>query len=105
MIPTSFPQSVYSHVYFAFVNISPDTFQVIPAPQGDEALYQKLRMLRTRDLGQELWLSIGGWDFSDSYFPTATTFSDLLIGSPLHAAERLLRVFDPFHVHMGIQRG
>lgn len=82
MIPTSFPQGVYSHVYFAFVSINPDTYQVIPESEGDYLLYQQLRMLQTRDLGQELWLSIGGWDFSDSNFPTATTFSDL-VGAPL----------------------
>jgi chitinase len=77
MIPQSFPQGVYSHVYFAFGSIDPDTFEVIPASSGDEALYPQLQALQTRDLGQELWLSIGGWDFTDSDSPTATTFSDL----------------------------
>ncbi|RFU27961.1 hypothetical protein B7463_g8376, partial [Scytalidium lignicola] len=31
MIPQSFPQGVYSHIYFAFGSINPDTFEVIPA--------------------------------------------------------------------------
>jgi chitinase len=77
MIPLSFPQGVYTHVYFAFGSINPDTFEVIPAVSGDELLYPQLAALQVRDLGQQLWISIGGWDFSDSDAPTATTFSDL----------------------------
>ncbi|PYH48038.1 uncharacterized protein BP01DRAFT_313070, partial [Aspergillus saccharolyticus JOP 1030-1] len=77
MAPYSVPQGVYTHLYFAFGSINPDTFEVIPAEQSDEALYPQLEALQIRDLDQELWLSIGGWDFSDSDEPTATTFSDL----------------------------
>lgn len=78
MIPQSFPQGVYSHINFAFGSIDPDTFKVGPATDADEALYPALRALQTRDLSQELWLSIGGWTFSDANQPTATTFSDLV---------------------------
>ncbi|KAK9418096.1 putative chitinase [Seiridium unicorne] len=78
IIPSSFPQGVYSHLFFAFGSIDPDTFKVVPASEGDETLYQQLAALKTRDLGLELWLSIGGWTFSDSTSATATTFSDLV---------------------------
>ncbi|KAE8361527.1 glycoside hydrolase [Aspergillus caelatus] len=78
MIPQAIPQGVYSHLYFAFVSIDPDTFEVIPASEGDRMLYPQLEALQIRDMGQELWLSIGGWDFSDAGTPTATTFSDLV---------------------------
>ncbi|KAL4973055.1 carbohydrate-binding module family 18 [Aspergillus desertorum] len=78
MAPYSVPQGVYSHIYFAFGSIDPDSFEVIPAQQSDETLYQQLAALQYRDAGQELWISIGGWDFSDSEQPTATTFSDLV---------------------------
>ncbi|KAJ6096607.1 Glycoside hydrolase superfamily [Penicillium sp. IBT 16267x] len=77
MAPYSVPQGVYSHIYFAFGSIDPDTFEVIPAETSDEALYAGLAALQLRDPDQELWLSIGGWDFTDSGEPTATTFSDL----------------------------
>ncbi|ODM14596.1 hypothetical protein SI65_09941 [Aspergillus cristatus] len=77
MIPQSIPQSVYSHIYFAFGSIDPGTFEVIPTSEEDEVLYPQLQALQSRDLSQELWLSIGGWDFSDYDVPTATTFSDL----------------------------
>lgn len=77
MTPFGFPQGVYSHVYFAFGTIDPDTFEVLPASSNDEQLYTELASLQGRDLGQEMWLSIGGWTFSDAGEPTATTFSDL----------------------------
>ncbi|KAL4745267.1 glycoside hydrolase superfamily [Aspergillus terricola var. indicus] len=84
MQPASFPQGVYPHVYFAFGSIDPDTFEVVPALQSDETLYQELKALQTRDLGQELWLSIGGWAFADSGSATATTFSDVAAADEAH---------------------
>ncbi|UZP46437.1 hypothetical protein NXS19_014249 [Fusarium pseudograminearum] len=78
MIPEAFPQGIYTHIYFAFGSINPKSFKVEPANAGDEQLYSQLSALKTRDSGQELWLSIGGWAFSDKGSPTATTFSDLV---------------------------
>jgi chitinase len=78
MQPASISQGVYSHIYFAFVSIDPDSFEVIPASNADKLLYPQMQALQMRDLSQELWLSIGGWDFSDSGAATATTFSDLV---------------------------
>jgi chitinase len=77
MTPLGIPQGVYTHIYFAFGSIDPNTFEVIPASADDEQLYPELVALQSRDLGQQLWLSIGGWDFTDAGTPTATTFSDL----------------------------
>lgn len=77
MSPESIPQGIYTHIYAAFGSISPGTFEVVPGSSGDEQLYQLLEALQIRDLGQQLWISIGGWDFSNSDAPTATTFSDL----------------------------
>ncbi|KAK2669844.1 Chitinase II [Fusarium oxysporum f. sp. vasinfectum] len=88
MIPSSFPQGIYTHIYFAFGSIDPDSFKVIPAGASDVKLYPQLAALKTRDMGQELWLSIGGWTFSDNGSPTATTFSDLV-----NADETRQRVF------------
>ncbi|KAJ5552097.1 glycoside hydrolase family 18 protein [Penicillium frequentans] len=78
MAPYSVPQGIYSHLYFAFGSIDPDTFEVVPADQSDETLYPQLEALQIRDFDQELWISIGGWDFSDSDQATASTFSDLV---------------------------
>ncbi|KAL4817406.1 glycoside hydrolase superfamily [Aspergillus spinulosporus] len=79
MAPASIPQAIYSHTYFAFgdIDLDPDTFEVIPMSSADTQLYPQLQTLQLRDLSQELWLSIGGWDFSNSGSATATTFSNL----------------------------
>ncbi|KAH8194418.1 hypothetical protein TruAng_011415 [Truncatella angustata] len=77
MLPLSIPQGVYSHIYFAFASIDPDTFEAVPAVESDLETLTKLQALQYRELGIELWLSIGGWDFSDDDFATATTWSDL----------------------------
>ncbi|KAH8696452.1 hypothetical protein BGW36DRAFT_381047 [Talaromyces proteolyticus] len=84
MTPLGFPQGVYTHIYFAFGSINPDTFGVISGSPGDEQLYPQLQALQSRDLGQQLWLSIGGWDFTDSDSPTVTTFSDLSAADTVH---------------------
>ncbi|EXK25265.1 hypothetical protein FOMG_18061 [Fusarium oxysporum f. sp. melonis 26406] len=78
MLPETFPQGIYTHIYFAFGNIDPTSFKVVPSDAGDVKLYSQLAALKSRDPGQELWLSIGGWTFSDKGSPTATTFSDLV---------------------------
>jgi chitinase len=83
MDPTSFPQGIYTHIYFAFVSIDAKSFKVMPYATSDEKLYPQLASLKTRDPGQEFWLSIGGWTFSDTGSPTATTFSDL-VNAPEH---------------------
>ncbi|KAL7892931.1 hypothetical protein HDV64DRAFT_272901 [Trichoderma sp. TUCIM 5745] len=84
MTPQGFPQGVYSHINFAFGSINPDTYEIIPNAPADEDLYRQLAALHTRDLGQELWLSVGGWHFSESGAPTATTFSDLVNADITH---------------------
>jgi chitinase len=53
MLPESFPQGIYTHIYFAFSSIDPDTFKVIPGADSDEALYTQLAAVQTRDATQE----------------------------------------------------
>ncbi|KIH92205.1 hypothetical protein SPBR_02226 [Sporothrix brasiliensis 5110] len=75
--PEQIPQGIYTHVNFAFASIDPATFTVVPAANTDSDLYQRLQAIKTRDLGLQTWISIGGWTFNDDDQPTRTTFSDL----------------------------
>ncbi|ERT00776.1 hypothetical protein HMPREF1624_02009 [Sporothrix schenckii ATCC 58251] len=77
MHPEQIPQGIYTHVNFAFASIDPATFTVVPAANTDSDLYQRLQAIKTRDLGLQTWISIGGWTFNDDDQPTRTTFSDL----------------------------
>ncbi|KAK7941547.1 glycoside hydrolase family 18 protein [Apiospora aurea] len=77
MPPLLVPQGVYTHINFAFASIDPETFQVIPAAAGDEALYKTLNSLKFREPQMEVWLSIGRSSFDNANKPTPTTLSDL----------------------------
>ena len=47
MTPESIPWETYTHVNFAFASIDPNTFQVVPASDGDVDLYTRLTNLKT----------------------------------------------------------
>lgn len=77
MYPGRIPQGVYTHINFAFASIDPVSFNVVPSAASDESLYPLMQALKTRDLGLQTWIAIGGWTFNDDDQPTKTTFSDL----------------------------
>ncbi|KAL2059977.1 hypothetical protein VTL71DRAFT_9799 [Oculimacula yallundae] len=71
---TMFPKG-YTHLYYSFASINPSTFVVVPADQGDVALYTQFTALRRR--GIQTWIAVGGFDFSDPGKPTYGTWSKL----------------------------
>lgn len=75
-VPENIPIGVYSHLNFAFASIDPNTFEVVPADDGDIDLYSRLTALKKLDSSLKVFIAIGGWDFNNPG-PTATTFSDL----------------------------
>lgn len=81
--PRHIPAGVYTHLNFAFASIDPVTFQVVPADQGDTALYSKLTNLKKTDSNLKVYIAIGGWDFTEPWKDTRTTFSDL-VGSEMN---------------------
>jgi chitinase len=79
-VPADIPIGIYTHLNFAFAAIDPDTFAVVPASPGDTALYTQVTGIKKLQPGLKVFISIGGWTFSDPG-PTATTFSDLAASS------------------------
>lgn len=75
-MPENVPTGVYTHLNFAFASIDPSTFQVVPADQGDVALYSRLTALKKKDPNLKVFIAIGGWAFNDPG-PTASVFSAL----------------------------
>ena len=82
--PEDVPNSVYTHLNFAFAGIDLATFQVVPAEAGDVVLYSRLTALKKRDPSLKVFIAIGGWAFNDPG-PTANTFSQLA-ASPANQA-------------------
>lgn len=66
----------YTHIFFAFLYIDPDSYTIAPMKADQQDLYSRIVALKERKPGLEVWISIGGWDFNDPG-ATRTTFSDL----------------------------
>ncbi len=56
--PQDIPAGVYSHLNFAFASIDPVTFHIVPADQGDTALYSKLTDLKKLDSQLKVYIAI-----------------------------------------------
>lgn len=63
-----------SHIYFAFAEIDPHTFEIVPRYPGDEELYYEFTARRFGYGSPQTWIAIGGFDFSDPGTPTHTTW-------------------------------
>ena len=61
----------YTHLYFAFASIDPNTFQITPADAADVAMYDEFTALKSPKL--QTWIAVGGFDFSEPG-PTHTTW-------------------------------
>ncbi|KAK6528317.1 hypothetical protein TWF281_009560 [Arthrobotrys megalospora] len=90
--PEQIKASAYTHINFAFAFIDPVTFAVSPMSPGDPELYRRLIALKAYNPGLQIWISFGGWTFTDDDQPTRHTFSDLAasIGNQLKFFASLL---------------
>ena len=86
MEPEDIPAGGYTHLYFSFASIDPSTFAVAPTDAGQSDLYFRTTGLKSTHPGLEVWISIGGWTFTDSDQPTASTFSQLAASSSAQEA-------------------
>jgi hypothetical protein len=54
----------FTHLYWAFIDIDPKSFKLVPGDQSDIDSYRRFTALK-KD-GLQTWISVGGWFFSDS---------------------------------------
>jgi chitinase len=65
-----------THLYWAFAEIDPNSFAVVPSDSRDLDLYADFTGLaKTKNL--QTWISIGGFDYTTAD-ATHTTFSDMV---------------------------
>ncbi|GLB09477.1 hypothetical protein AtubIFM57258_005399 [Aspergillus tubingensis] len=62
---------------FAFGTIDPTTFAVQATDETESTLLQEIGSLKIIQPDIQIWLSLGGWSFSDADQSTRYTFSDL----------------------------
>jgi chitinase len=85
MTPDQLPLGIYTHINYAFGYIDPVTFRIANMDSVVGSYYEKVTALKARNPGLQVWISIGGWSFTDPG-PTATVFSTLA-GSPIAQIE------------------
>ncbi|KAF2705719.1 glycoside hydrolase family 18 protein [Pleomassaria siparia CBS 279.74] len=75
VFPNDIDSGGYTHLFFAFASVDPNSFAVVAADPGDVKLYTEFTALKTR--GLQTWIAIGGFDFSDPNRATHKTWSKL----------------------------
>ncbi|KXJ85581.1 glycoside hydrolase superfamily [Microdochium bolleyi] len=76
----------YTHLYYTFANINPDSFAVELRPQDNETLVREFTALGKKKKnstssttgGLQTWIAVGGGGFSATGSSTATTWSDMV---------------------------
>ncbi|KAH8660501.1 hypothetical protein BX600DRAFT_400333 [Xylariales sp. PMI_506] len=84
MTPEKIPIGGYTHVFFAFLYIDPVTYEIASMESNQVDLYSRITALKEDVADLEVWISIGGWSFTD---PGATqeTFTTLAASESLQA--------------------
>ncbi|KAI0916647.1 hypothetical protein AcW1_010187 [Taiwanofungus camphoratus] len=74
-----FPQNIvaqgYTHLYYAFASIDPDSFAITAASSQDVSQYPVFTNLKQANPNLKTYISVGGWAFNDP--PTQYIFSEL----------------------------
>lgn len=67
----------FSHLNFAFASFDPKSFQITPMDSNSASLYGRTTALKNKWSGLEVWISVGGWSFTDPG-PTQEAFSNMV---------------------------
>ncbi|KAK8131958.1 glycosyl hydrolases family 18 protein-like protein [Apiospora kogelbergensis] len=76
MDPSQIPVEALDQVNFAFVYITPGTYDLYPMG-NDYSTLKKVADAKTRNPEAKIWLSVGGWSFNDNDTSTQPVFSDI----------------------------
>ncbi|KAG7291440.1 hypothetical protein NEMBOFW57_001459 [Staphylotrichum longicolle] len=87
--PASFvPTDSVTHINVAFLWIDPDSFAVYPSRAFDVDMLQEMTSLKRQSPGLRVWISVGGWDFSNGR-GSSTGTQDIFGNMAGSAANRL----------------
>ncbi|KAK8857289.1 glycoside hydrolase family 18 protein [Apiospora arundinis] len=77
MKPADIPLGYYTHIFYSFALVNPDTFHVVQMDAETGSHYDEVTHLKNRQPGLEVWIAIGGWAMNDPG-PYRTAFSDMV---------------------------
>ncbi|KAI0505902.1 glycoside hydrolase [Xylaria bambusicola] len=70
----------FTSMNFAFAFFDPSSFQISPMDANAASLYERFTALKQTKAGLEVWISVGGWSFTDPG-PTQNAFSNMVSSS------------------------
>ncbi|KAF9876847.1 hypothetical protein CkaCkLH20_05693 [Colletotrichum karsti] len=76
MPPEDIPLGYYTHIFYSFALVDPDTFHVAPMDAETASHYDEVTGLKARQDDLEVWIAIGGWAMNDPG-PYRFAFSDM----------------------------
>lgn len=78
MAPSDLPLSEMSHLNYAFAYISPDSYEVVTMDsQTPESLFKIAVDTKQYNADLKVFVSIGGWTFSDNGTATQSLFGEI----------------------------
>ncbi|KAK4096330.1 glycoside hydrolase family 18 protein [Parathielavia hyrcaniae] len=76
MPPSDIPLGYYTHIFYSFALIHPQTFHIAPMDAETASHYDEVAALKASQPGLQVWIAIGGWAMNDPG-PYRTAFSDM----------------------------
>lgn len=76
MKPSEIPLGYYTHIFYSFALIHPQTFHITDMDAETGKHYREVTGLKSKQPDLEVWIAIGGWAMNDPG-DYRTTFSDL----------------------------
>jgi chitinase len=76
MKPSEIPLGYYTHIFYSFALIHPQTFHIAHMDAETAKHYGAVTGLKERQPDLQVWIAVGGWAMNDPG-PYRTTFSDL----------------------------
>ncbi|KAF7131458.1 hypothetical protein CNMCM5793_004683 [Aspergillus hiratsukae] len=75
--PTTIPVEALDGVNYAFAYIRPPTYDIVPMPGVPSDAFAKVANIKRANQNAKVWVSIGGWSFSDNETSTQAVFGDI----------------------------
>jgi chitinase len=76
MDPSQIPVEGLTHLNYAFAYVNPGTYDIVPMSGTKASLFNEVTSLKQRNPDLKVWVSIGGWSFSDNNTATQAVFGD-----------------------------
>ena len=71
------PVGSLTHLNLAFAYIEPETFEIVPMPRTSDDVFSQITNLKQKAPGLKIWISLGGWTYSDNNTDTQAVWGDL----------------------------